>query len=187
MQSWREGVFAEVGKAEQGRETDAAHAAHEGAFLRLEAVRPDALMPHEMQGLVLFEVVRLLKDRDIVGAAFMQIGIVLDIHRVDLKADIAEVLAREFTGLADVLDAALRLALARQHEDFLHAAVGDDFHLVLDFLGIELQAVNVIIAVEAAVDAVILAVVRDVERRKKIDRIAEMAARLTACALGHLL
>ena len=144
-------------------------------------------MAHEVQRLVLLDVVCLLKDGDVVGAALVQVTVVGDVHRIDLEADVAEVLARELAGFADVGDAALLLALARQHENLLHAALGDDLHLVLDLLLAELQPVDVVVAVEAAVDAVILAVVGDVERREEVDRVAEVAARLAARALGHLL
>ena len=117
----------------------------------------------------------------------MQVAVVGDIHRVDFEADVAEVLARELAGLTDVGNAALLLALARQHEDFLHAALGDNLHLVLDLVLAELQTVDVVVAVEAAVDAVVLAVIGDVEWREEVDRVAEVTARLAARALRHLL
>ena len=43
-----------------------------------------------------------------------------------------------------------------------------------------------IVAVEAAVDAVIFAIVCDVERRKEIDRIAKVLACFKLCFLRHL-
>ena len=144
-------------------------------------------MSHEMQRLIFLEVIRLLENRHIVGAAFMQVLVVLDIHGVDFKADIAEILARQLAGFADVSHAALRLALPCEQQDLLHAALRDDLHLMLDLLRRQLQALDIVVAVEPAVNAVILAVIGDVERREKIDGIAEMTARLEARAAGHLL
>ena len=113
----------------------------------------------------------------------MQILVVCHIHRIDFEADVLEIFPCELAGVADVFDAALRLALARQNQDFLHAAVSDDLHFMCDFVMRELEALDVVVAVETAIDTVILAIIRDVERRKEIDRVAEMTARLALCLL----
>ena len=154
-----EGVAAEVGEAEQRREGDAAHPAHQRALLRLEAVGEYALVPREVQLLVAVGVVCLLEYRDVIDAAPVQVGVFVGVHRVDLDADGLEIAARELAGVADVLDAARAAALARQYENLFEPRFGDRLKLSLDFLHVELRAADFVVAVEAAVDAVIFAVV----------------------------
>ena len=98
----REGILAEVGQTEQRRKADAAHAAHDGALLRVQTVRENALVAAEMQGFVLLVVIGLLEYSDVVHAAFMQISVLVHVQRVDLDADDAEILARQLDRLADV-------------------------------------------------------------------------------------
>ena len=58
---------------------------------------------------------------------------------------------------------ALRTAFAGKDQDFLHTGVSNDFHFMLNLLHIQLHAVDMVVAVEAAVDAVILAIVGNVQ------------------------
>ena len=70
----------------------------------------------------------------------------------------------------------LGAALSGEDQDLLHAAVGDDLHLMLDLRHIQLHPLDVVVAVEAAVDAVVFAVIGDVQGGEEIDGIAEVAA-----------
>ena len=70
-------------------------------------------MSHQVQFFVCHNVVRFLKDGHIVGAALVQIAILVRVDGVDLQPDHTEVLAREFARLADIFDIALDADLAR--------------------------------------------------------------------------
>ena len=58
---------------------------------------------------------------------------------------------------------------------------------MLYLLHIELHALDVIVAVETAVNAVILAVVGDIQRSEQIDGVAEMLLCLQSCLSRHFL
>ena len=182
----RERIAAEVRKAEESGERDAAHARHQGAFLRVEAVREYALVAQQVELFEAHLVVGFLEDGHVVHAAFVQVAVFVDIDRVDFHAHHAEILAGQLAGLADVFHAALRAAFAGEDQYFFHAAVGDDLHLVLNLLHRELHALDVVVAVEPAIDAIVFAIVRNVERREKVDVVAEVLARLDFRLRGHL-
>ena len=186
VQGSGQGVFSEVRQAQQGGEAHAAHAAHERPLLGLEAVGPDALVALQVEGLVFVCVIRLLEDGDVIRAAVPQVAVFVGVHGVDLQADHAEVFPGDLHGFADVLHAALGPALAGQHQDLLHAGVGDDLHLVLDLLFVQLHPLDVVVAVEAAVDAVVFTVVGDVEGGEEIDGVAEVLLGLPLGLPGHL-
>ena len=177
VQARGQGVLAEVVQAQQGGHGHAAHSAAQGAFLGVEAIGPDALVAQQMQLLVSLGVVGFLKDGDVIHAAFVQVGVLVGVDGVDFHADVAEVAARDLHRLADVFQAGMRAAFAREDENFLHARLGDDAHLMLDFLHGKLLAADLVVAVETAVHAVVLAIVGDVERREDVDGVAEVAAR----------
>ena len=180
-------VLPEVAQPQQRRKGHAPHPAPEGALLRVEAIGPHPLVAHEVEGLVLFDVVGLLKHGDVVRAALVEIAVLVGVDGVDLQPHHAEVLPGQLAGLADVFHTALGPALAGQEQDLLHAGVGDDLHFLFDLLHGELHAPDVVVAVEAAVHAVIFAVVGDVKGREEIHRVAEVAAGLHPGPLGHFL
>ena len=111
-------ILAEVGKTEQCGEGDAAHSSHEGAFLRVEAVGPHALVTEKVQFLVLLHIVGLLEHRHVVRTASAQIAVFVGVHGINLKPNEPEVLTSELACVADVLHAAHATALAREKEDF---------------------------------------------------------------------
>ena len=127
-----------------------------------------------------------MKHGDVIYAALVQIGVFVDVERIDFDADNAEVLAREFDCFADVFHRRHSAALAGQQQDFLQAGCGDSLKLLLDFIHVELGAADFVVAVEAAVDTVVFAIVGDVQRGEHLHRVAEMLARLHLCALRHL-
>ena len=186
MQSTCECITAEVRKPKQCRESAAAHTAHEGAFLRIKAVWEYALVAEQVELLITFAVVCFLEHRHVINAAFVQILVLIDIHRVNFDAHKLEVLAGKLASFTDVFDTAFCTAFAGEQQDLFHAAVSDDLHLVLNLFHVQLHTLDVVVAVETAIDAVVFAVVCDVERRKEVDVIAEMAASLNLCLGGHL-
>ena len=126
MQSACECVTAEVRKSKKCRESAAAHATHEGAFLRIKAVRKYALVTEQMKLFIALAVVRFLEYGYVIDATFMQILVLIDIYRVDFDAYELEVLACKLASLTDVFDTAFSAAFAREQQDFFHATVGDD-------------------------------------------------------------
>ena len=162
VQGAGQSVLAEIGQAKQGGERHAAHTAHQRPLLGVKPVGPDPLVPQQVQRLILIRIVSLLEHRYIVRAALVQITVFICVDRINLKAHHAEVFPRQLAGISDVGYIALTAALAGQNQDFLHAAVSDHLHFFFDLLHGQLHTADVVIAVEAAVDAVIFAVIGDI-------------------------
>ena len=187
MEGCRQGILPVIGQTQQCGEGYSPHAAQQSALLGVETIGPYAFVPQQMKRLVLVCVVSFLKNGHIIDAAFMQITVLIDIDRIDFYADIAEIFLRDFHRLTDVLNIGVLAALTGQHQDLLHAGICDDFHLVLDFFERELFAADLVVAVETAVDAIVLAIVGDIDRCKNIYSITEMVLGLNLCPAGHLL
>ena len=185
MKCRRQCILMKIRQAEQCRETDAPHAAHKCTLLCLETIREDTLVSHQMQRLVFIRIVGLLKYGNVVRTALMQVAVLITVDRIDFQPYIAEIFLCQLTCLTDVFHIALCAALAGQHQDFLDTGIRDNFHLMLNFLEVQLLSMNVIVTVESTVNAVILTVVCNIKRRKQINRIAEMLARLHLRALCH--
>jgi len=179
-------ITAEVRKSKQCRESATAHATHEGAFLRIKTVREYTLVAEQMELFVALAVVRFLEHGHVIDAAFVQVLVFVDVYRIDFDADELEVLAGKLASFADVFDATFGAAFAGKQQDFFHTAVGDDLHFMLDLFHIQLHTLDVIVAVESAIDAVVFAVVCDVERSEQINVVAKMATRLNLCLGCHL-
>ena len=180
-------VLSEIGQTEQCRERYPSHATAQGSFLCIKAVGPNTLMSHQMQSFILYIVIGFLENSDIIHTTFMQIPIFIRIHRINFHADHAEIFSCQLTSLTNVFDITHGTAFACQNQDFLHAAVRDDLHFLFNLLHIQLHAVDVVIAVEAAVYTVILAVIRNIQGGEKINGIAEMLAGFDSCLLRHFL
>ena len=114
----------------------------------------------------------------------MEVGVFIGVHGVDFDPDDLEILPRELAGLADVFDPGVVAAFAGEDEDLLEAGFGDLGVFALDFAEGEAGAVDFVVAVEAAVDAVVFAVVGDVDRGEEGDGVAEVAARLCLSSPG---
>ena len=186
MERGGEGVLSEIRKSEERGESDSPHPPAKRPFLSVETVRPDALVSEKMERLVFDGIVGFLKDRHVVGAAFVEICVFVGIDRIDFQSDVSEILTRKSAGFSDIFDVAFLPALAGQDQDFFHTAVGDDLHFMLDLLEGQLHAANRIVTVEAAVNAVVAAVIGDIQRCEQIDRIAEMTSGITLGAFRHL-
>ena len=142
-------------------------------------------MAHQVQGLVLVGVIGLLKNGDVVGPALVEIAVLVGVDGVDLQPHHAEVFSGQLAGLADIFHIALGAALSGEDQDLLHAAVRNDLHLVLDLRHVQLHPLDMVVAVEAAVDTVVFAVIRDIKRRKHVNRIAEMLSGFLLRSLRH--
>ena len=186
VQGGSQRVLSEIGKPKQSGECNASHAAAKRALLRVKAVRPDALVTKKMKRFVFVGVVGFLKNGDIVRAAFVQIAVFVCIYRIDFQSDHAEILPRELAGFANVFDVALSAAFAGEKKDLLHSALCDDLHFVFYLFHAQLHAADFVVAVKAAVDTVIFAVIRDVQRCEHIYRVSEVLARFKTRPLCHL-
>ena len=144
-------------------------------------------MPHQMKGLIFVRVVGLLKHGDIVRAALVKIAVLVYIDRIDFQSYHTKILSRQLTGLPYVIHITLGAALAGENQDLLHPAVSNHLHLVFNLLHSQLHPLNMVVAVKATVDTVILAIIGNVKRREQINGIAEVLAGFQPCPLRHLL
>ena len=117
----------------------------------------------------------------------MEIPVFLRIDRVNLQPHVTEILPCQPACPANILKAALATAFPGQQQDFLHAAAGNHLHLMLHLLTGQLHTLNIVVAVKAAVNAVILAVIGQIQRREHVDSIAKMTAGQAPCLLCHFL
>ena len=139
-----------------------------------------------MQRFVFRRVVRFLEYRNVVGAAFVEVFVIVGVDRVDFHADDPEILAGDLDGVSDVLNVRHLRAFAGQHEDFFDAGVGDVLAFAVELFVVQAGPLDFIVGVEAAVDAVVVAVVGKINRREDGNVGTEMAARHDVGLLGHL-
>ena len=90
----------------------------------------------------------------------MKIFILIYIYRIYLKSYKTEVFSCQFAGFADILYITCGTALTCKKKYFFHSAVRNYLHLMLNLLVGKLHTSDLVIAVEAAVNAVVLTVVR---------------------------
>ena len=140
-----------------------------------------------MQCLVFITVVGFLKDGDKICPAVVQIPVILCVHRVNLQAHYLKIFSRDPAGLTDVFHIGHLWALTGQQQDFLQTGSCNGLHLPLDLFWVQPGAVYLIMAVKAAINAVVLAVIRNVKRCEQVDGIAEVPAGLKLCPLRHFL
>ena len=152
-------ILPEIGKSQQCRKCNAAHSAANCALLRIQTVREHTLVTCKMQLRITVTVVGLLKNSDIIRAAFMQISIFIRVHRIDFDADIFEVFMCDFAGTADIFHIAHIPAFTCQDQHFFHPRPGNRFHFSAYAILIKLRTANLILAVETAVNTVIFTVV----------------------------
>ena len=187
VQTGRKRILAEVGQTEQRRKADTAHAAHQCTLLRVQAIRENALVTAEVQGFVLLVVIGLLKYGDVVHTALVQISVLIHVERINLDADDTEILARQLNGFTDVGYRRHGTALAGQNEDFLQTGLRDGLQFLFDLVHIQFGTANLVVTVETAVNAVIFAVIGDIQRREHLHRVAKVLACFHLRPLGHLL
>ena len=139
-----------------------------------------------MELAVFVGIISLLKNGDKVCPALVQVSVILRVHGVDLKPDNLKVAPRDFAGFPDVGNIRHFGAFAGEDQDLLQTGSGNGLHLLFNFCLIKPCAVDFVVAVEPAVDAVIFAVVGNVKRGEKIDGVAELPPGLPLGGFGHL-
>ena len=116
----------------------------------------------------------------------MQIFVFIHIYRVDLDSDILKIFSCDLHRFPDICNIRIYPALACQDQNFFHAGMRNNLHLMLDFLHRQLLPADVVITVEATVNAVVLAIVCNIKRCEDIDRISKMILRDLLCFPCHL-
>lgn len=116
-------------------------------------------MTCQMQLCVFILIICFLENSYVIYAAFMQISVFIAVERIDFYAHNLKVLACLLAGLANVMHVTHFAAFAGENENFLLAGSGDSLHFGSNLLAVQAGALNFIMAVEAAVNAVIFAVV----------------------------
>ncbi len=180
-------IFPKIRQSQKRREGNSPHPAPDGTLLCLKTVGKYPFVSHQMQFFITVRVIGLLKYGHIIRPAFVKITVFLRIHRIDLKTYISEILCRQPACFPDIVHVAHAAALSGQKQDLLNARSGDDFHLLFHLFPGQLFSGNIVITVESAVNTVIFTVVRQIQRREQIDRIAEMLPGLGLRPRRHLL
>ena len=138
-----------------------------------------------MKRFIFVGIISFLKNSHIVCTTFMQISVILCIARINFKTHISEIFFGKTAGIADIGNAALWFALARQHQNFFNAGIGNNLHFMLNFFHGKLFSVNIVIAVKTAVNTVIFTVICNIQRCENVGRITEVVTRFTLGTLCH--
>ena len=117
-----------------------------------------------MKARIALLVVGLLIDADIVCARLDEDFVILDSHRLYLDRYLRKHGADELDDLTVVVNASMLGRLASHEEDMGEAHVGNSFCLSLHLLHGEYLADYLVLLIEPTVDAVVVAIVREVER-----------------------
>ena len=169
-----ESVLAEVIQTQQCGKTNTTHTAFQGTFLSVQTVRENPLVSCQMQGFVFIRIVCFLENRYIIGAAFMEICVFVGVDRIDFQTDDFEIFLCNFAGFPDVLYCGFAAAFSGKNQDFPQSCFGDGCHFFIDFFFVQLGTVDFIMAVETAVNAVVFAVVGNVDRCEHVYTVTKM-------------
>ena len=144
-------------------------------------------MSHKMKGFIFVRIVCLLKNRDVISSTFMKIFVFITVYRINFKTNIPKILWSKLASLTYVLNITCTSALTCKHKNFFNTRIGNDFHFMLYFIGIEFLSVNIIVTVKSAINAVIFTIISNIKRCKKIYCVAKMFTCLYLSLLCHLL
>lgn len=177
VQAGGESVLTEiVGKPQECTKASAAETTHEGAFLRVETVWQAALVAAQMDFGIFYRIVSFLENSDEVGAAFVEIFVIGDVGWIDLDADGGEAFSGELNGFADPFHAAHTLGFAGEDEDILQTGGRNGVELFHKIVVGKGAALDLIGAIETAVDAAVVAIIGDVQRCEEGDAVAKTRA-----------
>ena len=144
-------------------------------------------MAAQMQSGVFIGIVGFLKHGNIVHAAGVEVGVFIGIDRINFNTHHPEIFPGQLAGLADILHRGSGAAFTGENQNFLQTGVRDGFQLFFDLFHGQLGTANLVVAVKAAVDAVILAVVGNIQRGEHHHRIAEVLAGFLLSPVCHFL
>lgn len=172
-----EGFGAPVGKAKEGADADATEAATVGALGAFEPPVEVLFGAGGVEGFVGVAVVGLLVDDEAFGTGFDKLGVLMVFHGADFDADGGE----EGGELANnVLEVTVgdKLGMLPGDEEEVAEALGVQVAGFLQhLLGVEGGAQDGVVPREAAIGAVVDALVGYVEGREEADCFAEVTTR----------
>ena len=186
MHTGGEHVLAEIRQPQQYAEADTTHAAHQCTFLCIDAVGKTTLGTGNMHFTVPLQVVGFLKNGDKICPCFPQHRVFVSIHGVHFQPDRGEIFLGNADSFRNVFRTGNRTAFTGEQQYLPHAGFGDVLHFRFDFRCIQLAAGNGILAVEAAVNALVFAVVGDVQRCEQQHIVAEVLFPFFLCPPSHL-
>ena len=187
MHTCGKSVFPKIVQSQKGAEGYSPHTAHKSSLLGVDTIRVDPFMTCQMESLIFVCMISFLEDRDIVCPAFMEVGVFIRIHRINLQADDSEIFSGNPACLSDIFYCGFFPALSCQDQDLLKTGFGDSRHFLINLFIGELGSFNPVMAVKPAVYTIVFTVICYVDRGKHINGIAEVLSGLLLGALGDLL
>ena len=179
-------ILSEIIQPQKRPKSNSSHSAFQCPLLRVKPIREDSFMPGQMQRLILMGIISLLKYRHIISSAFMEIGILLTVHRIDFQSHHFKVFSGDPARLTQISDITFCTALADQYKNFFQSCFGDRSHFQLDFLRGKPCPADMVMAVETTVNAVVFTVIGDIKRRKEIYTVSEVFPGFSPRSLCHL-
>ena len=180
-------ILSEIVKTKQCRKSGSAHTPHQCTLLCIKAIGPDTLMSHQMKCLIFIRIVSFLEHRHIIYTTFMEILIFIHIHRINLNSNIFKILSRNLYSFSNVFHIGISAALTGKHQNLFHSRLRDDLHLMFNFFKRQLLPANIVVTVKSTINAVVLAVVGNIQRCKNVHRISKMIFCNLFCLACHLL
>ena len=162
MQRCSQCIFPEIIQSQKCRKSGSSHASHQCTFLCIKTVWPDTFMSHKMKCLIFVCIISFLKNRDVIHTTFMQILIFVYIHRINLNSDIFEIFSCNLYSFTDIFHIRICATLSCQYQDLFHTGLCNDLHLMFNFFKRQLFTPDIIVAIKSTVNAVILAVIRNI-------------------------
>ena len=181
------GIFAKIVQPQQCCKADATHTTSNGTFLCIETIRKDPLVTCQMQSFVFIGIIGFLKNSHIIRPALVKILIFIRVHRIHFQTDDLEVFSSGLAGFPDVFHVGFCTAFSRKYQDLLQASLSDSFHFPLDLFFVETCAPDFIMAVESTINAVVLAVVGNVDRCEHTHAVTEIFLFFLLRFLRHFL
>ena len=185
MDSCSKRIFPEISQPQQRPESHAPHTALQGTLLCIDPIGKYPLMPAQVKGFVFIGIVSFLEYRNIICTAFVQICVLIAVHRIHLKPHHLKIPAGNLAGFSQIFDIRLFPALPYQNQDFFEPGSCNRLHFLLNFLISKLRPLNFIAAVKSTVNAVIFTIIGNINRCKHIHGISKMLPRLLLCKLRH--
>src|SRR5699024_674338 len=187
MHTCGKSIFSKIVQPQKGAESYSPHTTHKGSFLGIDTVRVNPFMTCQMEGLIFVCMIGFLENRDIVCSAFMKVGVLIRIHRINLQTDDPEIFPGDLTGLSNIFYGGFFPALPCQNQDFLKAGLGNSCHFLVNLFIGKLGSFDPVMAVKPAVYTVVFTVICYVDRREHINGITEVLPGLLLGTLSNLL
>jgi len=181
----RESLMFPIRQSEQRADSDAPETAR---ISPLRAIQPPVeilLRPRGVEGLVGFPVIGFLIDDEPFRTVIHEFGVLVILHRADLQREGREKRDQRVEAFLQVAFGNEFRMFPGDEEEIAETLRVEKFRLGDDLIHGERSAQDRRVAREAAVGAVVHALVGDVERREQPHRLAEILPREALAALGE--